>query len=86
MKRNEWSTIFLRVSSKMVGFGEQCAFKTKVAIDLNRLRRLPVTQGKHSVKRSPYKALHKGLSLGLRENLPAKLVTDIFYNVSDFAI
>ena len=39
-------------------------------IDLNRLRRYralefrqPVTQGKHSVKRSLYKALHKRLSL-----------------------
>ena len=42
-------------------------------IDLNRLRRYRalefrqlVTQGKHSVKRSLYKTLHKRLSLVLR--------------------
>ena len=44
-----------------------------LGIDLNRLRRYralefrpPVTQGKHSVKRSLYKALHKRPSLVLR--------------------
>ena len=34
-----------------------------LSIDLKCLRRLLVTQGKHSVKRSPYKALYRGLSL-----------------------
>ena len=48
-------------------------------IDLNRLRRYralefrqPVTQGKHSMKRSLYKALHKRLSLVLRRWRPAR--------------
>ena len=48
-----------------------------ISIDLKRLRRYralkfrqPVTQGKHSVKRSLYKALHKRLSLVLRSYRP----------------
>ena len=51
-------------------------------IDLNRLRRYralefrqPVTQGKHSVKRSLYKALHKRLSLVLRRWRPARTIS-----------
>ena len=51
-------------------------------IDLNRLRRhralefrQPVTQGKHSVKRSLYKALHKRLSLVLRTWRPARTIS-----------
>ena len=51
-------------------------------IDINRLRlyrslefRQPVTQGKHSVKRSLYKALHKRLSLVLRRLRPARKIS-----------
>ena len=51
-------------------------------IDLNRLRRYralefrqPVTQGKHSVKRSLYRALHKRLSLVLRRWRPARTIS-----------
>ena len=50
-------------------------------IDLNRLRqyramefRQPVTQGKHSVKRSLKQALHKRLSLVLRRWRPARTI------------
>ena len=63
------------------------------AIDLNRLRRYralefrqPVTQGKHSVKRSLYKALHKRLSLVLRtfsnfSYRPFLNISDLLYEV-----
>ena len=53
-----------------------------VHIDFNHLRRYralefrqPVTQGKHSVKRSIYKALHKRLSLVLRRWRPARTIS-----------
>ena len=54
----------------------------RIVMDLNCARRYrplelrqPVTQGKHSVKRSLYKALHKRLSLVLRRWRPAGTIS-----------
>ena len=59
-----------------------CITFEKSIIDLNRLPwyralefRQPVTQGKHSVKRSLYKALLKRLSLVLRRWRPARTIS-----------
>ena len=57
-------------------------YSSVLPIDNNRLRRhralefrQPVTQGKHSVKRSLYKALHKPLSLVLRRWRAARTIS-----------
>ena len=66
----------------MIWFGKIATPSCSIFIDLNRLRRYrtlefrqPVTQGKHSVKRSLYKALHKRLSLVLRRCRPARTIS-----------
>ena len=75
---NQEKQMALFLSSGLTFIG----FYHELCIDLNRLRRYralefrqPVIQGKHSVKRSLYKALHRRLSLVLRRWRPARTIS-----------